>query len=106
TRSWRFRGADRSGKMPPRQLSRPPPARRPPAARPEPALPIGELASDTLVQGLLRVATRRIAMRNTIRRRKTSGARKSVAKGDLPARDGRRVKGGLLTTFVADLLAT
>jgi len=45
-------------------------------------------------------------MRNTIRRRKTSGARKSVAKGDLPARDGRRVKGGLLTTFVADLLAT
>jgi hypothetical protein len=26
-----------------------------------------------------------------------------IRQSDLPARDGRRVKGGLLTTFIADL---
>ena len=42
-------------------------------------------------------------MDGKIRQRKTNGARTTVGKGDLPARDGRRVKGGLLTTFIADL---
>ena len=43
-------------------------------------------------------------MDRKIRRRKTSGARNTLGQGnDLPARDGRRVKGGLLTTFIADL---
>jgi hypothetical protein len=42
-------------------------------------------------------------MDSKIRQLKTSGARRTAAKADLSARDGRRVKGGLLTTFIADL---